>query len=791
MTDTAARATVEQQTLARADGVQLIGELGGSGYKKPPSLVRRADGQTVQLTQLLYAVLEAVDGRRTPEEVAAAVSDSVDRHVTAADVTTLVDSQLRPLGLMLRADGTQPEVRRSNPLLALRLKWVVTDPERTRRITRPFAALFAPVVVAAVTLTFLATAGWVLFEKGLAAATHQAFDRPGLLLLVFAITILSAGFHEFGHAAACRYGGATPGAMGTGLYLVWPAFYTEVTDSYRLGKAGRVRVDLGGLYFNALFAVAMFGVWAATGFDALLLIIAAQVLQMVRQLAPLVRFDGYHVLADVTGVPDLFHHIKPTLLSMWPTRWRRGEETALKPWARAVVTTWVLLVVPLLVGSLLLMVTAFPRVAGTAWASVQRQWGVLEGAVAAGDPAAIVLRILSIVAIVLPVAATVYLVVRLVRRSARGAWRWSDGSVVRRAVVVATVLAIVAGLAYLWWPRPEAYRPIQPTERGTLLTAVGAQQEARPAVRLEEGQVSRTTTLWAGSAGLAGPGAARGAATPVVGDQSLPTKEDPAVALVLVPSDPESEAPTWVFPFDAPDAPGPGDNQALAVNTTDGTVVYDVAFALVWVDGQDDVLNTNEAYALASCTGCAAVAVGFQVVLVLGQADVVIPQNLAAAVNYSCVSCVTYALAQQLVVTLPGSLSDGAMTELDEVWAAIQAFGASIQGVPLSEIRSTLAGFEQQILDIIAADLAHEPVPDATTPDDVAPGGSGPEPSTSATADEPEASTTPSDAPTAQPSSEATTGEPSTSATSSTTSPSGSPSPTETSSASAGTVSSP
>ena len=96
--------------------------------------------------------------------------------------------------------------------------------------------------------------------------------------------MLSAGFHEFGHAAAARYGGATPGAMGTGLYLVWPAFYTDVTDSYRLGRAGRVRTDLGGLYFNAIVAVAMFGVWWATGWDALLLVVATQVLQMVRQL---------------------------------------------------------------------------------------------------------------------------------------------------------------------------------------------------------------------------------------------------------------------------------------------------------------------------------------------------------------------------------------------------------------------------------------------------------------------------------------------------------------------------
>ena len=49
--------------------------------------------------------------------------------------------------------------------------------------------------------------------------------------------------------------------MGAGLYLVWPAFYTDVTDSYRLDRGGRIRTDLGGLYFNAIVVVLTFGWW--------------------------------------------------------------------------------------------------------------------------------------------------------------------------------------------------------------------------------------------------------------------------------------------------------------------------------------------------------------------------------------------------------------------------------------------------------------------------------------------------------------------------------------------------
>ncbi|HEY2126326.1 MAG TPA: hypothetical protein VGH77_03970, partial [Streptosporangiaceae bacterium] len=33
-----------------ADGVELLGEYQNSGYRQPPSLVRRADGQVIQMS---------------------------------------------------------------------------------------------------------------------------------------------------------------------------------------------------------------------------------------------------------------------------------------------------------------------------------------------------------------------------------------------------------------------------------------------------------------------------------------------------------------------------------------------------------------------------------------------------------------------------------------------------------------------------------------------------------------------------------------------------------------------
>src|SRR4051812_9811358 len=457
--------------LRRADGVQLIGEMPGSGYREPPALVRRGDGQTIQLTPLLYQLLQLVDGGQSVDEVARGLTRRSGRPVSPDNVRTLVDDQLRPLGLITRPDGSEPQVKRSNPLLGLRFRYAVTDPESTRRLTAPFAVLFRPIVAVPLLAAFALVCWWVFFAKGLASATYQAFQHPGLLLLVIAVTILSAGFHEFGHAAAARYGGATPGVMGAGLYVIWPAFYTDVTDSYRLGRGGRLRTDLGGLYFNAIVAVAVTGVWLWSGYDALLLVVATQILQMLRQLTPLVRFDGYHVLADVTGVPDLFHRIRPTLLGLLPWRWRHPETRVLKPWARAVVSAWVLIVVPVLAFSLFVLVITLPRLLGSAWAALGKQAGLLEGAWSRADVLEVVVRLVAVLAVVFPILAVAVLLSRLLKQVIGAVWRRTAGHPVRRTLAGVTAVGLVAGVAWAWWPEPGVYRPVQPYEGGTLQQA--------------------------------------------------------------------------------------------------------------------------------------------------------------------------------------------------------------------------------------------------------------------------------------------------------------------------------
>ena len=381
---------------------------------------------------------------------------------------------------------------------------------------------------------FAVVCWWVSFRKGLAAAAYDAFDRPGLLILVFAVTVISAGFHEFGHAAAARYGGATPGVMGFGLYMCGPTFYTDVTDSSCLGRRGRLRKISAACTSTPLWPWRSPACGLCCGYDALLLVVATQIIQMIRQLTPLVRFDGYHVLADLTGVPDLYGRIKPTLVGMLPWRWRDPQASQLKWWARIVVTAWVIVVIPLLIGMITMAVLALPRLLGSAWAGLNKQQDVLATAWADGDMVQATARVLAMIAIVIPMAGLL-LLFRMARKIVSTVWQGTAGKPLRRMLVGVIGAAAVAGIAYAWFPHADNYRPIEASERGTLgdimyalrLETMGDSQQRSQATQ----PVAASTPLSVGQ---------RGVMSALWDTRSPPpTVNFPQLAVILIPRQPE------------------------------------------------------------------------------------------------------------------------------------------------------------------------------------------------------------------------------------------------------------
>ncbi len=364
-----------------ADGVELIGEYQGSGFQEPRYIVRRADGQVIQLPRLLYLLAASMDGHRDQAQVAGVLSAEFGKVVQAEQVAFLVDNRLRPAGIAADdpgavdaetgAVGAAPKMAvKSDPLLALKFR-VGVVPERTVwRIAGVFGPMFWSPVILATLAGFIGLDVLIIAQGGLGRIVPSAIAliyQPALTLLVLGLILASAAFHECGHVTACRYGGAKPGVMGFGLYLVWPALYSTVTDSYRLGRVGRLRTDLGGVYFNAVFIAGMSVAYLYTGAPWLLVAIVALHVETATQFLPMIRLDGYYILSDLIGVPDLFSRMGPVLASIIPGRATHPRVQELKPWVRRMITLWVLIVVPYLGYWLIGFLIVIPRVLPVVW----------------------------------------------------------------------------------------------------------------------------------------------------------------------------------------------------------------------------------------------------------------------------------------------------------------------------------------------------------------------------------------------------------------------------------------
>jgi putative peptide zinc metalloprotease protein len=415
-----------------ADGIELIGEYQGSGFKEPHYIARRADGQVIQLPRLLYLLANSLDGQRDLNQVADVLSVEFGRTVTTEQVAYLIDKRLRPPGIAApdpaneNLDAAPTTALKSDPLLALKFRIGMVPERVVWRIAGFYRPMFWPPVILAWLTGFIGLDVVIIAHDGLGLIVPSAVAlvyQPAFTLLVLGLILMSAVFHECGHVSACRYGGARPGKMGCGLYLVWPALYSTVTDSYRLDRIGRLRTDLGGIYFNAVFITVMDLAYIDTGAPWLLVAIVALHIETTTQFLPMLRLDGYYILSDLIGVPDLFSRMGPVLMSIIPGRPAHPRVRELKPWARRTITVWVLIAFPYLLYWTVGFLIIVPQVLPVVWYRLTELSQEMTTATESHHTATAALSLVKITLLLLPWVGSSLMLSMMVRRPAQRLWR--------------------------------------------------------------------------------------------------------------------------------------------------------------------------------------------------------------------------------------------------------------------------------------------------------------------------------------------------------------------------------
>lgn len=174
------------------------------------------------------------------------------------------------------------------------------ETDLVEKLAKLLSMAFSPLIAIFLIGFMMCLLTFNLVEHGLNFSFQSAdfFTAYGLFLI-------SLFFHELGHASACSRFGVKPGSIGFTIYLIYPAFYADVSIAWKLKRWERVLVDLGGVYFQLIVAAFYALLMAFTGWSVLSTAIAIIIGSCVFSLNPIFKFDGYWVVSDAFGVTNL------------------------------------------------------------------------------------------------------------------------------------------------------------------------------------------------------------------------------------------------------------------------------------------------------------------------------------------------------------------------------------------------------------------------------------------------------------------------------------------------------
>ncbi|MEW5876245.1 MAG: efflux RND transporter periplasmic adaptor subunit [Candidatus Zixiibacteriota bacterium] len=289
-----------------------------------------------------YHLLSRADGATSPEEAAHQTGERFGIRIPPEAAAAFYAKMER----LLFFEG--PALERERPRLSrmalvgqqrsigtIRLK--AFDPEPWLAKSLPFVRfLFQPLSVGASVLLMLVAGIVVLGERQVWAASLADLWRFSSIPLLFA-GIMTVGFvHEFGHALTLKHFGGSVREMGFLLLYFQPCFYCNLSDAYLLkDRRAKILVGLAGLFFQGLLTAVFVLLWRVVTpgtivSDFLYVAVAFSLAVTLFNFNPLIRLDGYYLLADWLRIPNLraraFAHWRGLL-----REWLTGREWSRRP----------------------------------------------------------------------------------------------------------------------------------------------------------------------------------------------------------------------------------------------------------------------------------------------------------------------------------------------------------------------------------------------------------------------------------------------------------------------------
>lgn len=283
-----------------------------------------SEGRHFRLNAGAYRFVGLCDGQRSVQAIWDTLTDTLgDAAPTQGEVVSIL-GRLADAGMlqtevvpdveaMFDGQAKREQKKTLAQLNPLALRVSLFDPTPILQRFQPWVgALFSRWTLLIWTLLVgFAGAGAVMEWDSLAAEAAAVARTPRMLLIIWLVYPLIKLAHEFGHALAVRRWGGEVAEMGLTLLMLTPVPWVDATAATAFPRRyQRFVVSAAGILAELALAAVAFFIWRAsqpgTLHDVMLLVmLIGGVSTVLFNGNPLLRYDGYYMLCDTLGMPNL------------------------------------------------------------------------------------------------------------------------------------------------------------------------------------------------------------------------------------------------------------------------------------------------------------------------------------------------------------------------------------------------------------------------------------------------------------------------------------------------------
>lgn len=264
------------------------------------------EGKQWKVKESVYWVIKSIMDEDTTEQFQIKYKQRFGNDIDMETVDYVISSFLIKRGFLI---GTNDTVKKNELNIRSKYLWgrfPLIKEKYVEKVRFLQFMYYKPVSIFLATfiLFSLSYCGYDLIKSGYTITKLLCIsinDSIEVLLIFF----FAAMFHELGHMSYLLKNNIKVGCIGFAFYYLSPVFYSDVSMAWELPRKKRQILDLGGIYFQSVLLAIVGCIGIVLNRKGLILACLIGMINILSNLNPFLKMDGYWFVSDYLGIPNL------------------------------------------------------------------------------------------------------------------------------------------------------------------------------------------------------------------------------------------------------------------------------------------------------------------------------------------------------------------------------------------------------------------------------------------------------------------------------------------------------